>query len=111
MKLKPEVASSDSAKDVKLTAKDTDITFDNICFEYIKGQKILDGLTFTVPAGKRVAIVGGSGSGKSTIIRLLYRFYEPTTGTIKIGHNQIQDLNLDCLRKQIAIEVAVVMQS
>lgn len=103
MKLKPEVASSDSAKDVKLTAKDTDITFDNICFEYIEGQKILDGLTFTVPAGKRVAIVGGSGSGKSTIIRLLYRFYEPTTGNIKIGNNPIQDLNLDCLRKHIAI--------
>ena len=103
MKLKPEVASSDSAKDVKLTAKDTDITFDNVCFEYIKGQKILDGLTFTVPAGKRVAIVGGSGSGKSTIIRLLYRFYEPTNGNIKIGNNPIQDLNLDCLRKHIAI--------
>ena len=103
MKIQPEVVSSDSAKDVQLTALDANITFDNICFEYIKGQKILDGLSFTVPAGQRVAIVGGSGSGKSTIIRLLYRFYEPTTGTIKIGHNQIQDLNLDCLRKQIAI--------
>ena len=49
-------------------AKDSDITFEKVCFEYVEGKKILDELSFTVPAGKRVAVVGGSGSGKSTFI-------------------------------------------
>ena len=49
-------------------SKDADITFENVCFEYVSGEPILDNLSFTVPAGKRVAIVGGSGSGKSTLI-------------------------------------------
>ena len=47
-------------------------------------------LSFNVPAGKTVAIVGGSGSGKSTIIRLLYRFYEPSTGNIRIAGRDIK---------------------
>ena len=88
---------------ISMTAKETNITFENICFEYVQGKKILDGLSFTVPAGKRVAIVGGSGSGKSTLIRLLYRFYEPIDGNIKIGNINIRDINLDSLRKHIAI--------
>jgi ATP-binding cassette subfamily B (MDR/TAP) protein 7 len=84
-------------------AKDSNITFENVCFEYIKGKRILDDLSFTVPAGKRVAFVGGSGSGKSTLIRLLYRFFEPNTGSVRIGDYDIRDINVDCLRKEIAI--------
>lgn len=52
------------------------------------GRKILDGLSFRIPAGKTVAIVGASGSGKSTILRLLYRFYDPSMGSIRID-NQV----------------------
>ena len=103
MKIQPRVVTLDSAESVKLSPEEANITFENICFEYVEGQKILNNLSFTVPAGKRVAIVGGSGSGKSTIIRLLYRFYEPTQGSIKVGNYLIQDLDLDSLRKQIAI--------
>ena len=84
-------------------AKDSDITFEKVCFEYVEGKKILDELSFTVPAGKRVAVVGGSGSGKSTLIRLLYRFFEPNQGTIKIGNDDINKLDIECLRKEIAI--------
>jgi ABC-type multidrug transport system fused ATPase/permease subunit len=51
---------------------------------------ISDRLSFTIPAGKRVAIVGGSGSGKSTIIRLLYRFIEPEEGHIRLGGNDVR---------------------
>jgi ATP-binding cassette subfamily B (MDR/TAP) protein 7 len=58
---------------------------------------------FKFSAGKRVAIVGGSGSGKSTLIRLLYRFYEPKSGSIFIGGNNINNVELDSLRKNIAI--------
>ena len=84
-------------------AKNSNITFENVCFEYVQGKKILDQLSFTVPAGKRVAVVGGSGSGKSTLIRLLYRFFEPNNGAVKIGDENIRDIDVECLRKEIAI--------
>ena len=48
-------------------------------------------------------MVGGSGSGKSTLIRLLYRFFEPNTGSVRIGDYDIRDIDIDCLRKEIAI--------
>lgn len=103
MNVEPKIKSSAEAKQVSLTAKDTNISFENICFEYVEGKRILNNLNFTVPAGKRIAIVGGSGSGKSTLIRLLYRFFEPSSGTIRIGDHDITDLDVDCLRKHIAI--------
>lgn len=103
MNVQPEVKSRSETKEITLSAADTDITFENICFEYVEGKKILDNLTFNVPAGKKIAIVGGSGSGKSTLIRLLYRFYEPKAGSIKIAGHNISDIDLDCLRKHIAI--------
>ena len=84
-------------------AKNSNITFENVCFEYVQGKKILDQLSFTVPAGKRVAVVGGSGSGKSTLIRLLYRFFEPNNGVVKIGDENICDIDVECLRKEIAV--------
>ena len=84
-------------------AKNSNITFENVCFEYVQGKKILDQLSFTVPAGKRVAVVGGSGSGKSTLIRLLYRFFEPNNGAVKIGDENICDIDVECLRKEIAV--------
>ena len=74
MTLEPEIVDKPDAHFLSLTAEEAEITFDKVIFEYVKGKKILDELSFTVPAGKRVAIVGGSGSGKSTLIRLLYRF-------------------------------------
>lgn len=103
MNVESNIKTNSQAQDIKLSAKDTDITFENVCFEYVQGKKILDNLSFTVPAGKRIAIVGGSGSGKSTLIRLLYRFFEPNSGSIKIGDHAITNLDLDCLRKHIAI--------
>lgn len=103
MTLEPMVTSKPDAASIAVTSKEADITFEKVCFEYIEGKKVLDNLNFTVPAGKRVAIVGGSGSGKSTLIRLMYRFYEPTTGAIQLAGQDIRDINLECLRKHIAI--------
>jgi len=60
MTLTPLVASKATDPKLMLTAQEANITFENVCFEYIEGKKILDSLSFTVPAGKRVAIVGGS---------------------------------------------------
>ena len=103
MALPSLVTSKANASQLLLTAQEANISFENVCFEYIEGKKILDSLSFNVPAGKRVAIVGGSGCGKSTLIRLLYRFYEPKTGTIRIGGQNINDVDLESLRKTIAI--------
>ncbi|KAH0516447.1 ATP-binding cassette sub-family B member 7, mitochondrial [Microtus ochrogaster] len=67
------------------------------------GQKVLSGVSFEVPAGKKVAIVGGSGSGKSTIVRLLFRFYEPQEGSIYLAGQNIQDVSLESLRRAVGV--------
>ncbi|PFX34198.1 ATP-binding cassette sub-family B member 7, mitochondrial-like [Stylophora pistillata] len=79
------------------------VIFDNVVFGYLPNQNILNGLTFTVPAGKKIAIVGGSGSGKSTIVRLLYRFYDPSDGRILMAGHDIRDLTIDSLRQAIGV--------
>jgi len=103
MSVKPKISSAHSAPLLKVTQDNAEISFDKISFEYIPGQKILNEMSFTVPAGQNYAIVGGSGSGKSTIIRLLYRFFEPSAGTIRIGGQQIETVDLLSLRKQISV--------
>lgn len=72
-------------------------------FGYTPERKILDGLTFSIPAGKRVALVGPSGCGKSTILRLLYRFYEPSSGYIAIDGQAIDDVTVRSLRESIGV--------
>lgn len=103
MTVDPRITSQASAPLLTLTPETAEITFDKVCFEYIHGQRILNNLSFTVPPGKNYAIVGGSGSGKSTIIRLLFRFFEPTAGHITVGGKKVDAVQLDSLRRQIAI--------
>ncbi|CAH0556617.1 unnamed protein product [Brassicogethes aeneus] len=84
-------------------AKSSYITFENVSFDYGPGKEIFKDLNIKISPGKKVAIVGGSGSGKSTIVRLLYRFYEPREGRILIGNTDIRDVDLDSLRRSISI--------
>uniref|UniRef100_A0A667XYW0 Iron-sulfur clusters transporter ABCB7, mitochondrial n=1 Tax=Myripristis murdjan TaxID=586833 RepID=A0A667XYW0_9TELE len=93
----------DLAPALAVTPQEATIRFEDVCFEYLEGQKVLNGLSFEVPAGKKVAIVGGSGSGKSTIVRLLFRFYEPQRGNIYIAGQNIRDVSLDSLRKSVGV--------
>jgi ATP-binding cassette, subfamily B (MDR/TAP), member 7 len=72
-------------------------------FGYHESRTIFDSLSFTVPAGKKVAIVGPSGCGKSTVFRLLYRFYEPTSGRILIDGQDIRNIQIESLRKAIGV--------
>ncbi|XP_058392191.1 iron-sulfur clusters transporter ABCB7, mitochondrial isoform X2 [Diceros bicornis minor] len=88
---------------LQITPQTATVAFDNVHFEYIEGQKVLSGISFEVPAGKKVAIVGGSGSGKSTIVRLLFRFYEPQKGNIYLAGQNIQDVSLESLRKAVGV--------
>jgi ATP-binding cassette, subfamily B (MDR/TAP), member 7 len=79
------------------------IRFENVDFAYHPSRPIFRNLSFTVPAGKKVAIVGPSGSGKSTIFRLLYRFYTPSSGSIYIDDQDIHAIQLASLRRHIGV--------
>ncbi|XP_052810563.1 iron-sulfur clusters transporter ABCB7, mitochondrial-like isoform X2 [Mya arenaria] len=103
LSIKPSITIKPNAPILDVNAQNSTVTFDDVSFEYVKGQKILNGLSFSVPAGKKVAIVGGSGSGKSTIVRLLYRFFDPMTGSVQINGQNVQDVNLDSIRRAIGI--------
>lgn len=86
-----------------MSPSEAHVRFENVSFEYVTGQPILNDVSFEVPAGKKVAIVGGSGSGKSTIVRLLYRFFDPQKGQILINNHNLSDVTLESLRKSISI--------
>ncbi len=97
----PEVEDSEEAK--PLVLEGGTITFENVTFAYDVRRPILKGVSFEVPAGKSVAIVGPTGSGKSTIGRLLFRMYDVTSGCIKIDGQDISQVTQDSLRETIGI--------
>jgi ABC-type multidrug transport system fused ATPase/permease subunit len=79
-----------------------DIVFSNVSFMYPKGDvPIYDNLSFTIPHGKKTAFVGSSGSGKSTIVKLLLRAYDYTGGSIRIGSEELRTLDAYTLRHAI----------
>lgn len=82
---------------------DQDLKFENVWFAYNNEDWILKGIDFTAKAGQSIALVGTTGAGKSTITNLLTRFYEFQKGDIKIGTESIREIELDTLRKNIAI--------
>ena len=78
------------------------VSFDDVHFSY-KDRPILQGISFTVPKGKRVAIVGPSGSGKTTISRLLFRFYDPDKGTVRIDGHNLTEVTQSSVRASIGM--------
>ena len=79
------------------------ITFRNVCFSYDGENLVTKNFTLTVPTGKKVALVGATGSGKTTIVNLLMRFYETDSGEICINKQNIQDIARGSLRRNVAI--------
>ena len=86
-----------------LPRKPCQIRFDNVSFAYRQGEEVLHGMNFTIEAGETVALVGHSGSGKSTIASLLPRFYELNTGAILLDGVPIQQLTLASLRDALSV--------
>lgn len=79
------------------------ITFENLNFEYKEGVPALCNVSFEAQAGERVAVVGRSGAGKTTLIDLVMRFYDPTVGVVRIGGIDLHDVTEYSLRSQIAL--------
>jgi ABC-type multidrug transport system fused ATPase/permease subunit len=101
---KPGIQDARDVIDYSPTDMGTRLTFTNVEFAY-PGlvRPILKGITFDVEEGKTVALVGSSGSGKSSLIRLLYRFYEPNAGSVSIGGHDLKDMSIHSVRKAIAV--------
>jgi len=96
MHLKPDVKEPVNCKNVDI--KEFDIEFKDVSFSYNDDQQIINNLSFTIPSGKKTAIVGESGCGKSTILKLIGRFYDVKQGSVTIGGYNIKDLKLKELR-------------
>ncbi|KAI9209343.1 transporter ATM1, mitochondrial precursor [Polychytrium aggregatum] len=79
------------------------IDFDNVSFGYSHDRRVLDQISLKIPLGARVAFVGPSGCGKSTILRLLFRFYDPSHGTIRINGTDLRDYSLSSLRQAMGV--------
>ena len=79
------------------------IAFENLSFYYNKEEPVLSDISFTANAGEMVAIVGPTGVGKTTIVSLIERFYDPQSGSVKIDDIDIKDLTLESLRSQISM--------
>lgn len=93
----------DASDAIELPRIQKEITFTDIRFAYNPDRQILRGLNLTIPHGKNVAIVGPSGGGKSTVINLLLRFYDPDEGTVAIDGHDIRKVTMKSLRDQIGI--------
>jgi ABC-type transport system involved in Fe-S cluster assembly fused permease/ATPase subunit len=79
------------------------ITFNQVQFHYLADRPILKNINFTIKPGQKIAIVGESGAGKSTLVKLLFRFYDPSKGSITIDGQDIKKVNQQSLRRAIGI--------
>jgi ABC-type transport system involved in Fe-S cluster assembly fused permease/ATPase subunit len=98
---KREVQDAPDAASLRL--RGGDVRFENVDFHYEAARSILRGVDFRIPAGKTVAVVGTTGAGKSTLARLLFRFYDVTGGRITIDGEDIREVTQESLRRAIGI--------
>jgi len=97
-----KIVSPTNPKNLPIIVKG-EIELVNVCFSYGRGSEILKGLNFKVNPGEMIGIAGVTGVGKSTLIKLLLRLYDPTDGSVLLDGIDIRELNLEKLRKQIAL--------
>ena len=97
--LEATIIDKEGAED--LVGKAEDITFEDVHFGYPGGNKVLNGVSFSLAKNQSVGIVGPTGAGKSTIVKLLLRYYEPDGGKALMNDTDLQDLTLASMRQQI----------
>jgi ATP-binding cassette subfamily B multidrug efflux pump len=98
-----DVKSEDKSGSNNMDSLQGIISFEHVNFSYIKGKTVLSDFNLEVPAGHKVALVGATGSGKTTVVNLLMRFYDIDSGSIKIDGVNIKDIDCENLRKNTAI--------
>lgn len=101
METEPDIEDAPDAKELKNVKGD--VGYDHVTFRYNEDEPVLSDVSFKIPAGRSIALVGPSGGGKTTICSLLPRFYELTDGRITIDGEDIRDFTLESLRKNIGI--------
>jgi len=99
--IEPEIRDKPDATELKISGGE--IRFDRVDFSYANGAVALKGVSLMAPAGKRVALVGASGAGKSTVLNLVPRFYDVAAGAITIDGQDLRDVKLASLRAAIAL--------
>ena len=99
--LEPTIVDAPAARPLDL--RRSEVRLENVEFAYGDGRKALDGVSITLAAGSTVALVGASGSGKSTVVNLIPRFYEATAGRVTIDGRDVRDVTLASLRGSIAL--------
>ena len=97
---KPNLTDSEIALQ---KTEEASIRFENVSFDYDVRRTIIQNISFEVPNGKKVALVGPTGAGKSTISRLLFRFYDPKEGAVYVNNQNIKDISQQSLRKMIGV--------
>lgn len=100
-KEKPTVVDKPDVED--LPTCEGDILFSDVHFTYDQRKEALRGLTFRCPPGTTTAFVGESGGGKSTVFRLMFRFYKAASGSIQIDGHDVEDVSIDSVRKHIGV--------
>lgn len=98
----PEETTS-PANPIPLGMVEGRVTFRDVRFSYVSGQPVLKGITLDVRPGERVAVVGATGAGKSTLVDLIPRFYDPDSGSVLVDRADVRTVDLRELRKQIGI--------
>ena len=101
LKIEPEIKDKKNAIDMSFAK--TDIEFKNVSFSYDNKRNVLNKINFKIPSGSSLAIVGPTGSGKSTISRLLFRFYDVSNGSILVNGKDVRDITQVSLRKNIGV--------
>lgn len=98
--INPQIVEKEDAIDVEIKGE---VEFRNVSFSYDGSKKVLDNVSFKVSPGEKIALVGHTGAGKTTIINLICRFYDVQEGEILIDGINIKDIRLECLRRQIGV--------
>ena len=103
LRVNEEVKDKPNAQVLPPHGPPAEVRFEDVHFSYNPDRQILKGVSFTAAPGKKIAIVGPTGSGKSTISRLLFRFYDTTTGTVKVDGHDVRDYTQHSLRGAIGV--------